>query len=244
MRAAPTLGLVIAARHRRRLTWRRLRPRTALGVDLRPGRGREQWELHSACGAGGSRSHAQIRRRRSDDQAAAKRLGPQRLREARRTGRDRVDGGRDVPGSRPLRPGSPPHRLRLALPVGEGRPYYYVAPANVPGFPSGAGHVHTLRLTRLRPSSTWLVEVDDHIVDRIVLPGSSRGLPMPRTLLYASNRDGRLNRGSFRFTQVHALPAGGQTWSRFPHGKTWLYTDHPKYTYVGLSKTSFIAKNR
>lgn len=126
----------------------------------------------------------------------------------------------------------------------KGGPYYYVAPASVPGFPSGAGHVHTLRLTRLRPSSTWLVEVDDHIVDRIVLPGSSRGLPMPRTLLYASNRDGRLNRGSFRFTQVHALPAGGQTWSRFPHGKTWLYTDHPKYTYVGLSKTSFIAKNR
>ena len=67
---------------------------------------------------------------------------------------------------------------------------------------------------------------------------------MPRALLYASNRDGNLNRGSFRFTNVRALPAGGRTWERFPHGKTWLYTDHPKYTYVGLGTTSFIAKSR
>jgi hypothetical protein len=126
----------------------------------------------------------------------------------------------------------------------KGGPYYYVAPARVTGFPSSAGRAHTLRLTRLRASSTWLVEVDDHVVDHVELPGSKRGLPMPRALLYASNRDGRLNRGSFRFTRVRALPTGGQTWVRFPHGKTWLYTDHPKYTYVGLSNTSFIAKNR
>jgi hypothetical protein len=126
----------------------------------------------------------------------------------------------------------------------KGGPYYYVAPAVVPGLPSSAGRAHTLRITRRRPSSTWLVEVDNHVVDHIDLPGSNRGLPMPRGLLYASNRDGKLNRGSLRFTHVHALPAGGQTWTRFPHGKTWLYTDHPKYTYVKLSHTSFIAKNR
>ncbi len=126
----------------------------------------------------------------------------------------------------------------------KGGPYYYEAPVVVPGLPSSAGRPHTLRITRLRPSSTWLVEVDNHVVDHIELPGSNRGLPMPRALLYASNRDGKLNRGSLRFTQVHALPAGGQTWTRFPHGKTWLYTDHPKYTYVDLSATSFIAKSR
>jgi hypothetical protein len=126
----------------------------------------------------------------------------------------------------------------------KGGPYYYVAPARVPGLPSTARHAHTLRLARLRPSSTWLVEVDNHVVDHIDLPGSNRGLPMPRALLYASNQDGKLNRGSFRFTHVHALPAGGQTWTRFPHGKTWLYTTHPKYTYVDLGSTSFIAKNR
>jgi hypothetical protein len=126
----------------------------------------------------------------------------------------------------------------------KGGPYYYVAPARVPGLPSTARHAHTLRIARLRPSSTWLVEVDNHVVDHIDLPGSNRGLPMPRALLYASNQDGKLNRGSFRFTHVHALPAGGQTWTRFPHGKTWLYTTHPKYTYVDLSNTSFIAKNR
>jgi hypothetical protein len=88
------------------------------------------------------------------------------------------------------------------------------------------------------------LQVDNHTVDYIDLPGSNRGLPVPRALLYATNKDGRLNRGSFRFTHVRALPAGGQTWARFPHGKTWLYTTHPKYTYVGLSNTSFIAKNR
>ena len=126
----------------------------------------------------------------------------------------------------------------------KGGPYYYEAPTRVPGFPSGAGHAHTLRITRLPTSSRWLLQVDNHTVDYIDLPRSNRGLPMPRALLYASNKDGRLNRGSFRFTGVRALPAGGQTWARFPHGKTWLYTDHPKYTYVGLSKTSFIAKNR
>jgi hypothetical protein len=125
-----------------------------------------------------------------------------------------------------------------------GGPYYYVAPALVPGLPSTARHAHTFRIARLRPSSTWLVEVDNHVIDHIDLPGSNRGLPMPRALLYASNQDGKLNRGSFRFTHVHALPAGGQTWTRFPHGKTWLYTTHPKYTYVDLSNTSFIAKNR
>ena len=126
----------------------------------------------------------------------------------------------------------------------KGDPYYYVAPARVPGLPSTARHAHTLRIARLRPSSTWLVEVDNHVVDHVDLPGSNRGLPMPRALLYASNEDGKLNRGSFRFTHVHALPAGGQTWTRFPHGKTWLYTTHPKYTWVDLSNTSFIAKNR
>jgi hypothetical protein len=126
----------------------------------------------------------------------------------------------------------------------KGGPYYYVAPARVPGLPSSAGRAHTLRITRLRPSSTWLVEVDNHVVDHIDLPGSNRGLPMPRALLYASNRDGKLNRGSLRFTRVRALPVGGRTWTRFPHGKTWLYTDHPKYTYVELSSTSFIAKSR
>ena len=71
-------------------------------------------------------------------------------------------------------------------------------------------------------------QVDNHVVDHIDLPGSNRGLPMPRALLYASNQDGKLNRGSLRFTSVRALPAGGQTWTRFPHGKTWLYTDHPQ----------------
>ena len=126
----------------------------------------------------------------------------------------------------------------------KGGPYWYVAPALVPGLPSGARHAHTLRITRLRSSSTWLVEVDNHVVDHIDLPGSNRGLPMPRALLYASNQDGKLNRGSLRFTNVRALPARGQTWTRFPHGKTWLYTDHPKYTYVDLGTTSFIAKNR
>ena len=126
----------------------------------------------------------------------------------------------------------------------KGGPYFYVAPAVVPGLPSTARHAHTLRIARLRPSSTWLVEVDNHVVDHIDLPGSNRGLPMPRALLYSSNRDGRLNRGSIRFTQVRALPAGRQTWTRFPHGKTWLYTTHPKYTYVKLGNTSFIAKNR
>jgi hypothetical protein len=126
----------------------------------------------------------------------------------------------------------------------KGGPYWYVAPARVSGLPSSAGRAHTLRLTRLRPTSTWLVEVDNHVVHHIELPGSNRGLPMPRALLYASNQDGRINRGSFRFTHVHALPAGGQTWTRFPHGKTWLYTDHPKYMYVDLGATSFIAKNR
>jgi hypothetical protein len=90
-----------------------------------------------------------------------------------------------------------------------GGPYYYVAPARVTGLPSSAGREHILRVTRLRPSSTWLVEVDNHVVDHIELPGSSRGLPMPTALLYASNQDGRLNRGLFRFTQVHALAAGG-----------------------------------
>jgi hypothetical protein len=65
----------------------------------------------------------------------------------------------------------------------------------------------------------------------------------PHALLYANNQDGKLNRGSFRFTQVHALPVGGQTWTRFPHGKTWFYTDHPKYMWVKLSHTSFIAKS-
>jgi hypothetical protein len=126
----------------------------------------------------------------------------------------------------------------------KGGPYYYVAPTRVPGFPSSAGHAHTLRITRLPTSSRWLLQADNQTVDYIDLPGSNRGLPMPRALLYASNKDGRLNRGSFRFTHVRALPAGGQTWTRFPHGKTWLYTDHPKYTYVKLSHTSFIAKNR
>ena len=126
----------------------------------------------------------------------------------------------------------------------KGGPYYYVAPSRVPGLPSTAGHAHTLRIARLPTSSRWLLQVDHHTYDYIDLPGSNRGLPMPRALLYASNKDGRLNRGSFRFTGVRALPAGGETWARFPHGKTWLYTDHPKYTYVGLSKTSFIAKNR
>jgi hypothetical protein len=126
----------------------------------------------------------------------------------------------------------------------KGGPYYYVAPVRVSGLPSTARTAHTLRIARLRPSSTWLVEVDDHVVGRIDLPGSHRGLPMPRALLSASNRDGKLNRGSFRFTRVHVLPAGGQTWTRFPHGKTWLYTDHSKYTYVKLSNTSFIAKSR
>jgi hypothetical protein len=124
----------------------------------------------------------------------------------------------------------------------KGGPYYYVA--RVPGLPSTARHAHVLRLSRLRPSSTWLVEVDNHVVDHVDLPGSNKGLPMPRALLYASNEDGKLNRGSFRFTQVHALPVGGRTWTRFPHGKTRLYTDHPKYTWVALSHTSFIAKNR
>jgi hypothetical protein len=126
----------------------------------------------------------------------------------------------------------------------KGGPYYYVAPALVRGLPSRAGRAHTLRITRLRGSSTWLVEVDNHVVDHIDLPGSNRGLPMPRALLYASNQDGKLNRGSLRFTNVRALPAGDKTWKRFPHGKTWLYTDHPKYKYVDLGKTSFIAKNR
>jgi len=126
----------------------------------------------------------------------------------------------------------------------KGGPYWYFAPVFVPGLPSGAGHAHTLLITRLRSSSTWIVEVDNHVVAHVDLPGSSRGLPMPRALLYASNEGGKLNRGSLRFTNVRALPAGGQTWTRFPHGKTWLYTDHPKYTYVSLSKTSFIAKSR
>jgi hypothetical protein len=126
----------------------------------------------------------------------------------------------------------------------KGGPYYYVAPAHVTGLPSTAGHAHTLRISRLPTSNRWLLEVDKHTVDYIDLPGSNRGLPMPRALLYASNRDGKLNRGSLRFTHVHAVAAGGQTWTRFPHGKTWLYTDHPKYTYVGLGSTSFIAKNR
>jgi len=137
-----------------------------------------------------------------------------------------------------------PNRFVSHIQWAKGGPYYYVAPALAPGFPSPARHAHTLRLARLRPSSTWLVEVDNHVVDHIDLPGSSRGLPMPRALLYASNQDGRLNRGSIRFTQVHALSVGSDTWARFPHGKTWLYTDHPRYTYVGLGKTGFIAKNR
>jgi hypothetical protein len=126
----------------------------------------------------------------------------------------------------------------------KGGPYYYVAPARLSGLPSAARHAHTLRIARLRPSSTWLVEVDNHIIGRIDLPGPNRGLPMPRALLYASNRDGKLNRGSFRFTRVRALPVGGRTWTRFPHGKTWLYTTHSKYTYVKLSNTGFIAKSR
>jgi hypothetical protein len=127
----------------------------------------------------------------------------------------------------------------------KGGPYYYVAPAIVSGLPSAAGQEHTLRIARLRESSTWLVDVDGHVLDHVDLPGSNRGLPMPRALLYASNQDGRLNRGSIRFTHVRALPAGGQTWTRFPHGKTWLYTTHPKqYKYLHLSNTSFVAKSR
>ena len=125
-----------------------------------------------------------------------------------------------------------------------GGPLYYVAPTRVPGFPSAARRAHTLRISRLPTSSRWLLQVDNQTVDYIDLPGSSRGLPLPRALLYASNQDGNLNRGSIRFTDVRALPTGGQAWKRFPHGKTWLYTDHPKYTYVALGSTSFIAKNR
>ena len=87
---------------------RRLGPGTAVGFDLRPRREREPRELHRTCRARGSCAHAQIRRGRSDDHAAAERLRPQRLREARRTGRDRLDGGRDVPRRRPLRPGTTP----------------------------------------------------------------------------------------------------------------------------------------
>jgi hypothetical protein len=126
----------------------------------------------------------------------------------------------------------------------KGGPYYYEAPVVVHGLPSSAGRAHTLRITKLPTSSRWLLQVDNHTVEYIDLPGSNRGLPVPRALLYATNKDGRLNRGSFRFTHVRALPAGGRTWARFPHGKTWLYTTHPKYTYVGLGATSFIAKNR
>jgi hypothetical protein len=37
----------------------------------------------------------------------------------------------------------------------KGGPYYYVAPTRVPGFPSSAGHAHTLRITRLPTSSRW-----------------------------------------------------------------------------------------
>lgn len=125
----------------------------------------------------------------------------------------------------------------------KGGPYYYVAPTRVPGFPSSAGQAHKLRISRLPTSSRWLLQVDNQTVDYIDLPGSNRGLPLPRALLYASNKDGNLNRGSIRFTHVRALPAGRHTWARFPHGKTWLYTDHPKYTYVDLGATSFIAKS-
>jgi hypothetical protein len=126
-----------------------------------------------------------------------------------------------------------------------GGPYYYVAPAIVPSLPSTMRHAHVLRLVRARPSTSWRVEVDGHVVNRIHLPGSSRGLTMPRALLYAVNRQQPLNRGSFRFDEVLVLPAGSRSWTTFPHGKSWLYTDHTKYTYVNLpGRRSFIAKSR
>jgi hypothetical protein len=127
----------------------------------------------------------------------------------------------------------------------KGGPYYYVAPAVVPSLPSTMRHAHVLRLVRDRPSTSWRVEVDGHLVNRINLPGSSRGLMMPRSLLYAINRQRPLNRGSFRFDEVLVLPAGMRSWTTFPHGKSWLYTDHAKYTYVDLpGRRSFIAKSR
>jgi hypothetical protein len=245
MRTAPVLGLVIALL-------------VILGATLGVGSGRAQ-PSSSACAQGGGGSggnftaHAglgvRVRTIRFDGVEAT--IKPLRSASGL-TGCERIGGligiGSTVAGTYLVLD----LYSQARLPTGfvshyqwaKGGPYYYVAPTRVPGFPSSAGHAHTLRITRLPTSSRWLLQVDNHTVDYIDLPGSNRGLPMPRALLYASNRDGRLNRGSFRFTRVRALPAGGQTWARFPHGKTWLYTDHPKYTYVGLSKTSFIAKNR
>jgi hypothetical protein len=108
-------------------------PRTVF--VLRSGRERGQWELHRACRARGSRSHAQIRRRRGDDQTATKRVRPYGLRKDRRADRDRVNGGRDVPGARPVRPGTTPHRIRLPLPMGEGRPLLLRRPDPRPRLP-------------------------------------------------------------------------------------------------------------
>jgi hypothetical protein len=123
--------------------------------------------------------------------------------------------------------------------------YMYSRPALAPGIPWNVRTSHTLRLVRVRPSYHWLVYVDGAIMNRIVLPGSERGLALPRALIYADNRDSRLNRGSFRFDRVLVRPVGSRRWTQFPRGKTWLYTDHAKYTYVKLPvRTSFIAKSR
>ncbi|MGH2921295.1 MAG: hypothetical protein ACRDKU_04425 [Gaiellaceae bacterium] len=122
---------------------------------------------------------------------------------------------------------------------------FYGSPAVLPGVPWAAQSSHTLRLTRVRSSSTWSVEIDGTLVRRASLPGSQRGLALPKALLVADNHDRQLNRGSFRFDNVLVRPAGAHRWAQFPRGNTWLYTDHASYMYVKLPvRTSFIAKSR
>ena len=126
----------------------------------------------------------------------------------------------------------------------KGGPYYYVAPARVPGLPSTAGHAHTLRIARLPTSSRWLLQVDHHTVDYIDLPGSNRGLPMPRALLYASNKDGRITAGHSASPTSMLCRLEGRPGRVSRTARRGCTPTHPKYKYVGLSNTSFIAKNR
>jgi hypothetical protein len=125
------------------------------------------------------------------------------------------------------------------------RGQWHVAPAFARGIPWSARTSHVLRLRRVRPSFHWLVEVDGQIMNRIKLPGTQRGLAVPRALLFADNHDDHLNRGSFRFDGVRLRSVTSDRWSEFPRGKTWLYTEHRSYVYVKLPRrTSFIVKSR